>query len=88
MAETQLETASCSVPLMPCPLVHPSAKRAPKPRMMPPAKATSTLKTVLSPKAEAQSDGTQAFDCKSPEMMADRNDPITTPKTSITANLS
>ena len=71
MPETQLETASCSVPLIPCPLVQPPAKREPKPRIMPPATATTNRNRTLSPKAEAQSDGTHTPTWKSPEIMAD-----------------
>lgn len=37
----QLETASCSEPLMPCPLVQPSARRAPTSSSAPPKKAAA-----------------------------------------------
>ena len=54
MAEIQLETASCRVPLIPCPLVHPSAQRAPKPMQTPPTSATMTRSNGLPPNAAAQ----------------------------------
>jgi hypothetical protein len=59
-AAIQPLTASCSTPLIPCPLVQPPAQRAPNPRITPPASATVRRSAPLrTPNAAAHRDGTQ-----------------------------
>jgi len=50
MAEIQLDTASCMAPLIPCPLVHPSAHLEPKPRRMPLVNPIISRNIILSPR--------------------------------------
>ena len=54
----QLLIVNWSVPLIPCPLVHPPAHREPRPSNAPPIKATPTLTQATNPKVSAQSKAT------------------------------
>ena len=65
-------------PLIPCPLVHPPAHRAPKPSRIPPGRAMMMRRTALSPNTDPQSAGTQTI-WKVPERKDDRNAPMMIP---------
>ncbi len=82
MAAIQLLTTSWRVPLMPCPLVQPSAQRDPIPSRIPPLKAVSQRRKALDPMRRSHSSGTMTLR-KFPEIHADRKDPTTTPARSI-----
>ena len=56
--KVQLLTASCREPLMPWPLVQPSASLAPKIRMAPPRKAPASRFHTDGPNLCLQTDGT------------------------------
>ena len=54
IADIQLDTANCMVPLMPCPLVQPPAQRDPNPNRIPPANPTAKRNAMLLPKFRLQ----------------------------------
>ena len=82
ITDIQLETASCNVPLIPCPLVQPLAQREPKPIKIPPTKAVINRGITEPPNACSHSRGTHCTS-KDPDSNADRKEPIKTPINNI-----
>ena len=80
MKKVQLLTASCNDPLMPCPLVQPSASRAPKMMTTPPRKAAAMRLITDGPKRSRQTDGTLSS-LKLPLTTALTNAPKNVPRT-------
>jgi len=81
-ADTILASESWLVPLMPWPLVHPPAHRAPNARMIPPTNAAINRTMALSPNAADQRPGTHER-WNWPERMAAMNAPMMIPGRSI-----
>jgi|GEM_PF-3210397 len=76
-------TASWSEPLNPCPLGHPSARRAPNMATIPPTKATTARLAVLRvPNLSAHISGT-ACSLNEPEVTAEIIAPRKMPRTNI-----
>src|SRR5688572_18010709 len=80
--KTQLETASCNVPLMPCPLVQPPAKRAPKTISAAPRYAAMNRLPVLSPNRQRHKEETAVL-VPSPDNRELSSAPRKTPTRSI-----